>query len=122
LKLLLDQGLPRSTVNFLRPSGVEARHIGDLGLSAAEDAALLERARQRDEVIVTLDSDFHALLALSGAARPSVIRLRVEGLRGEQLAALLVRILERCGKELESGALVTVTESNVRLRRLPLVR
>ncbi len=120
--LLLDQGLPRSTVHFLRQSGIEARHIGDLGLSAADDAALLERAREEGEIVVTLDADFHALLALSGAGWPSVIRIRIQGLRGEQLAALLVRVLDQCRKELESGVLVTVTEASTRLRRLPLAR
>ncbi len=120
--LLLDQGLPRSTVQFLRKSGIEARHTGDLGLSTADDAAILGRAREDNEIIVTLDADFHAQLALSGALKPSVIRIRIEGLKGDQLAALLVRVLESCRDDLTRGALVTVTETSIRLRRLPIVR
>jgi hypothetical protein len=36
-------------------------------------------------------------LALSGATGPSVIRIRIEGLRAEGLATLLVDVLKVCG-------------------------
>jgi predicted nuclease of predicted toxin-antitoxin system len=120
--LLLDQGLPRTTTLHLRGSGLEAEHVGDSGLSAADDRTILAWAREHDQIIVTLDADFHAQLALSGASGPSVIRIRIEGLRAEQLADLLERVLERCRDDLKSGAMVTVTESGVRIRRLPLLR
>jgi predicted nuclease of predicted toxin-antitoxin system len=51
-----------------------------------------------------------------------VIRIRIEGLKAEQLAHLLIRVLEQCGDDLKSGGMVTVTESSVRVRWLPLAR
>ena len=120
--LLLDQGLPRTTTLHLRKLGVEAEHVGDIGLSTADDRTILAHALEHGQIVVTLDADFHAQLALSGAAGPSVIRIRIEGLRAEQLANLLVRVLEQGGDDLKSGAMVTVTESSVRIRHLPLVR
>ena len=120
--LLLDQGLPRSTILHLRDAGLKADHIGEVGLAAAADSTILARARDYAQIVVTLDADFHAQLALSGAAGPSVIRIRIEGLKAKQLADLLVRVLEQCGDDLKSGAMVTVTESSVRIRHLPLVR
>ena len=72
--LLLDQGLPRSTAVHLSDAGIEAVHAGDLGLATASDAALLEHAREHGQIAVTLDADFHKLLALSSAKRPSVSR------------------------------------------------
>ena len=120
--LLLDQGLPRTSVLRLRELGLDAQHIGDVGLATADDRAILEQARQHGEVVVTLDADFHAQLALSGARAPSVIRIRIEGLKAEQLATLLRGVLEQCGEDLIAGAMVTVTESGIRLRRLPLLR
>jgi predicted nuclease of predicted toxin-antitoxin system len=47
MKLLLDQGLPRTTTNHLAASGVVAEHVGDLGLATAADSAILDLARQR---------------------------------------------------------------------------
>ena len=72
-------------------------------------------------VIVTLDADFHALLALAGATAPSVIRIRIEGLRGAELAQLLINVLQVGNDDLLQGAMVSVTEHGVRIRRLPVV-
>jgi len=120
--LLLDQGLPRTTAVFLRRSGIESIHVGEMGLAEADDATILDRARHEDAIVVTLDADFHARLALTGAEGPSVIRIRIEGLRAEQLAELLVKVLDQSKDDLDHGALVTVTETGVRVRCLPLVR
>jgi predicted nuclease of predicted toxin-antitoxin system len=82
MKLLLDQGLPRSTVKRLADAGVVAEHVGDLGMAAAADQTILDFARVRQFTIVTLDADFHQLLAATRAVSPSVIRLQIEGLKG----------------------------------------
>ena len=97
MKLLLDQGLPRSALRHLADMGIPAEHVGDLGMATATDAQILETARQRQSVVVTLDSDFHALLATARAAGPSVVRIRMQGLKGEPLAALLQRVLTVAG-------------------------
>lgn len=122
MKLLLDQGLPRSTSLYLRNSGIEAIHTGDISLAAASDAEILEISRQEGRILVTLDADFHALLVLSAASGPSVIRIRIEGLRAEPLASLLVNVLKVCEDDLQKGAMISVTEHGIRVRRLPLLR
>ena len=120
--ILLDQGLPRSAVLRLRELGLHAEHVGDCGLATADDRTILDQARRRGLILVTLDADFHAQLALSRAAAPSVIRIRIEGLKAERLATLVRRVLEQCSDDLKSGAMITVTESGTRVRRLPLLR
>ena len=75
MNFLLDQGLPRSTVGHLEAMGLEAEHVGSLGLATATDEMILAEGRSRGAVVVTLDSDLHALLALSNASSPSVIRI-----------------------------------------------
>ena len=95
-------------------------HASTLGLAEAVDSAILEHARDGGWVVVALDADFHAILALSGASSPSVVRVRVEGLKGAELVTFLTPVLERCRESLSSGALITVTGSRVRIRRLPI--
>ena len=87
-KLLLDHGLPRSSAEWLRQAGINTVHVGELGFSAAEDAAILQLGRDQNRAVVTLDADFHTLLASSGASSPSFIRIRIEGLSAEDLANL----------------------------------
>ena len=121
MKLLLDQGLPRSTVRYLNGFGIPAEHVGDLGMASARDAEILETAIQRGAIVISLDSDFHALLATSRATKPSVIRVRIECLKGDQLAKLLVQVVETAREELEAGAVVSVREKRIRVRSLPIL-
>jgi predicted nuclease of predicted toxin-antitoxin system len=65
--------------------GTRASH----GLATASDAKILDFARQGSWIVVTLDADFHALLALSGATGPSVVRVRIEGQRAEEFLLLI---------------------------------
>lgn len=120
MKLLLDQGLPRSAAMLLRTKGVDVIHVGEIGMATATDDEILIRGRQDQRAVVTLDADFHALLALSAALSPSVIRIRIEGLRSEGVTVLLQSVLEEFSEELELGAVVTVQETQMRMRRLPL--
>lgn len=110
MKLVLDQGLPRSTAVSLRDLGIEAVLAGDIGHASASDAAINEPVRARGDILVTLDADFHPRSALSGTTKPSVIRIRIEGLRGEALAKLVVRVPDKCGEDLERGAAIMERE------------
>ena len=120
-RLLLDQGLPQSTAILPRQNGWDAVHVSEIGMSRSSDAAILQRARTESSC-VTLDADFHSLLATSGERNPSTIRIRKEGLDAAALTALLQGIWPRIEGVLDSGALVTVTEQSIRIRRLPIVR
>jgi predicted nuclease of predicted toxin-antitoxin system len=90
-------------------------------MSAACDAEILEEGRRRNAVVVTLDADFHSLLALSNATMPSVIRIRIEGLKGYDLAMMIQRVARLAIDELEAGAAVTATERRIAIKRLPLI-
>ena len=121
IKLLLDQGLPRSAAALLRQSNLDAIHVGEIGGARWADIDIIRKAEEDGRVIVTLDADFHAILALSRATHPSVIRIRIEGLRGDRVAIIVHAVIERCNEELKSGAMVTVQENKVRVRLLPLI-
>lgn len=122
MKLLLDQGLPRSTLNFLEEEGISAIHVGDIGMALADDHLILEKAESDGMTVVTLDSDFHILMALRKAIKPSVIRIRIEGLKGKQLADLLQFVISKCNMEINKGALITVKDTGIFIHLLPVTK
>ena len=85
-RVLLDQGLAPYAAQILCERGFDAVHVSDIGLDRAEDALILERARQDARVCITMDHDFHAHLALAGQSGPSVLFLRA------QASMLVVRL------------------------------
>src|SRR5690349_8235739 len=105
ITLAPDQGVPRDAAGRLRDVGYECIHVGEVGMSAAHDHQILEFAVGKNAVVVTLDADFHAILAVSGAAGPSVIRIRIQGLRAMEIAECVRLVCARFGDELSSGSL-----------------
>ncbi len=122
MRFLLDQGLPWSTAMILTVNWIPTQHVSDLELAAASDEEIFQFAVENDLVIVTLDADFHALLARTRANRPSIVRIRQEGLRGPQMAELLMRVIPQVQDALEQGAAVTVRpRGRIGVRTLPIL-
>ena len=120
IRILLDQGVPRDAAQELRAGGIDAVHVGDLGMSAATDTEILDAARAREAVIVTLDADFHTILAVSGANRPSVIRIWQQGLKAAAFVHLLGNLLSQCEADLRHGCIITVKQRKTTCHRLPI--
>jgi predicted nuclease of predicted toxin-antitoxin system len=119
MKLLLDQGLPWTAVRLLRQASVDTIHVREIDYTRADDVDILEKGRQEGRCVVSIDADFHTILALTGATTPSAIRIRIEGLQAQQVAELLIVVINQCRADLEVGAVVTVQPNRIRVRRLP---
>ena len=120
MRLLLDQGVPRDTALRLREIGISCEHVGEIGMSRASDVDILERARKEGAVLVTLDGDFHTMLAVSGASGPSVVRIRRQGLDGSGVASDIEHVLANFTEDLSRGAMVTVKTHKTTCYRLPV--
>ena len=68
MRFLLDANPSPKLVLRLRDGGFDATHVAELGLLAASDEEIFERAATDEWVVVTADTDFSMLLALRGAA------------------------------------------------------
>ncbi len=119
-RLFLGQGVPLDAALAFRKLGFQCDHVAEIGTSKADDTAILQWATEHSAVVLTLDADFHALLAVSGASGPSVIRLRIQGMDGPRFVALMASVLARFEDELNSGSLVTVKARKITAHRLPI--
>jgi predicted nuclease of predicted toxin-antitoxin system len=95
--------------------------VADLGLVSAPDEVILAHAAESGLVIISADSDFGELLAVSGATRPSVVLLRsADHLTPDQQATLLIANLPQVEADLDSGAAVSIARGRLRVRPLPV--
>ncbi len=91
MRFLVDANLSPRVAATLSSEGFKSIHVGDVGLLTAADQAILDYAAANELVIISADTDFGELLAISrGAVRPSVVLLRsADRLTPEQQATLL---------------------------------
>lgn len=95
--------------------------MADLGLLAATDHAIFERASADGLVLITADSDFPMMLALRRATNPSVVLLRhVNELSPADQGSLLTANLPAVLDDLARGAIVSLSPRRMGVRRLPI--
>ncbi len=120
LRFLADMNLSPLTVEALREEGYEIIRVSELLPVYAPDVEILELARQQGRVVITQDLDFSALLALGGYDRPSLITLRLTNTTPSVVTERLRQILPRIESFLSEGHAVTVDDTSIRVRKLPI--
>lgn len=121
MKLLVDANLSPRVPALLRAAGYQAEHVCDHDLLAASDEEISGFAVIHGFTIISADSDFTTMLALSGATAPSLVLLRsADRLAPEAQARLLTTNLDAVADELDQGAVVTIARGHMRVRRLPV--
>jgi predicted nuclease of predicted toxin-antitoxin system len=116
MRLLLDENLQTPTVNFLRELGYDAVGVLDENLTSQSDERIFKHARQTERVLLTYNADFVDMRELAGVHHSGIIRLRISN----QRLAFVHPILKSALASLQShdlrDALVTLSDSRVRIR------
>ena len=121
MKFLIDNNLSPLLAEGLKAAGHDAVHLRDLGMQAAPDAAVLQRARVDERVLVSADTDFGGLLSRSRATGPLVLLIRrLAGRRAAEQSAIILANLDQVAEDLTAGAVVVIGEDWIRIRRLPM--
>ena len=117
---MADMPISPRTVEFLRSLGHDGVRLTELGMAGATDEEILDYAREQDFIILTMDLDFGGLLAQKVWEKPSVVTFRLDNPEVDRINRILAERLPDIEKDLQEGAIVTVEESRVRVRDLPI--
>ncbi|MCA2618703.1 MULTISPECIES: DUF5615 family PIN-like protein [unclassified Microcystis] len=120
MKFLGDMSISPRTIALLREQGYDAIHLIEENLEKMTDQNILDKARQEERILLTVDLDFAQLLAISGDSLPSVILFRLGNVSREVVNRRLLAILNNYATELTNGLIISVTDVSIRLRHLPI--
>lgn len=121
MRFLLDQNLSPALVALLTEAGHDVVHTRDLDLSRTPDEHVMAQAADDGRVLISSDTDFGELLARTNAAAPSLLLLRRQsGRRSTEIVDLILANLDAIAEDLETGAIVVMSDTRIRVRSLPL--
>lgn len=120
MKFLADVGISPRSAAFLRSLGHDAVHLHDEGLDRLSDAGILSKARAEGRIVLTRDLDFGELVAASRAQLPSVVTFRLQNMAADHVNRYLEIIVANYQERLAAGAMISVTERQIRVRSLPI--
>jgi predicted nuclease of predicted toxin-antitoxin system len=122
MKFLVDNALSIVVSQGLKKLGYDSIHVKEIGLSAAEDIEMFERGLKENRIIISADTDFGYLLSKWASNRPSIILFRKGSERNplNQVELLKVNLPGRLQKVLETGSIVIIETTRIRVRELPL--
>ncbi len=113
MKLLLDTCVWGGAIETLEAAGHDVIWAGAWDVDPGDDE-ILARAHQEGRVLVTLDKNFGELAVVRGHPHAGIVRL--VNWSAFQQASICLTVLARYGTELQTGAIVTVDPSRVRVR------
>lgn len=120
MRFLCDIPISATTVSALVAAGHDCALVRDTLGPRAADVQIVGLALDDQRIIICFDLDFGALVATSRRKLPSVITLRTSLHSAAFVTHRILAALPTVADDLATGALVTVEDRRVRVRRLPL--
>ena len=121
MRYLADVHISPIAIGALRAEGYEIFRVTEFLPPTATDRELVDLARREGAVLITADLDFSALIATSGEMSPSLVSLRLAFPTPHRVTTVLEQALPRIQPELERGAIVSISDASIRVRRLPIL-
>jgi predicted nuclease of predicted toxin-antitoxin system len=121
MRFLIDNALSPLIADGLRAQGHDAVHVRDIGLAAAPDEEVFGRALAEHRIIVSADTDFGMILTLRAQDKPSLILFRHTAPRQpSRQIEVLAHNLPALEGHLDSGCVVSIEATRIRIRMLPM--
>jgi predicted nuclease of predicted toxin-antitoxin system len=122
MRFLADIGISPKAVAYLRSQDYDAIHLSEENLHSLPDPDILSKAQVEKRILLTHDLDFGELLAASGFHIPSVVIFRLSSMTATNVNLYLAAVLQEHSLALQQGAIISVTDTRIRIRTLPIKR
>jgi predicted nuclease of predicted toxin-antitoxin system len=113
MKVLLDTCVWGGAVQVLKAADHEVVWGGDWSEDPG-DEEIIAKAHEEGRILVTLDKDFGEIAVVKEKPHCGIVRLVNFPARLQGVAC--VKIIEKFGSELQSGAIVTAEQGRTRIR------
>lgn len=101
---IVDAQLPPGLVEFLQARGFEAYHVSRIGLGAAADTVIWQKAIELGAALITKDEDFVILARRSASKKaPGVVWIRIGNCTNQSLRLSLAPVLDQIVDALAAG-------------------
>lgn len=111
MNFLIDMPLSPALSRWLTETGHDAVHASEIGLHAASDVEIINRARQETHP---------RLIATAGGDSPSLILFRGGDWTEASVRARLAEVLSALAENEIQHSIITIDRDRVRRRRLPI--
>ena len=120
MRFLVDMCVNVRVAEWLRSQGHDAVHLRDEGLQRLANGEIFQKAASENRAVLTFDLDFSEIAALTQGQLASVVVLRLQNTRFQNVIDRLSAVLLESAAALDKGAVISVEESRHRIRYLPV--
>ena len=120
MRFLCDMGVSRKVAKWLRDRGHDCSHLGEEGLACLPNGKIFDKAVAEGRIVLTFDLDFGEIAATAGEHMTGVVVFRLHNARADHVIGRMAAVLEKAADAMAHGAIVSVEETRLRIRHLPL--
>ena len=118
-RFCVDVCLSKKWTAFLSANGYPSVNWRDIASNSATDLEFIYWAISQDRIVLTEDYDFAGILAMQKCNKPSVVQLVEPFIMPDSIGQELLDAIVQYESDLNSGALLIVEKTRIRLYGLP---
>jgi predicted nuclease of predicted toxin-antitoxin system len=107
MTLVADEGVDKSIVDALRPSGHIVKYFAEAG-AGSSDKDVLAATNEAQNLLLTCDKDFGELVYCQRLTNSGVVLIRLEGLSAESKASIVSRAMKDHISEMQASSTSSV--------------
>lgn len=115
MRFLVDSCVSSSVCTFLRDAGHDVVWVPEVFSGDPGDEAVIDKANETERILITGDKDFGEWIFLRGKSQPPLVRFAA--MAPVNQVRVLDSIIEMHAHDLRNGALITASQTRLRVRR-----